>query len=120
MVASSVRTGRRKHGAFSSHSGRTKSETEADEEGACSVKFVAAAFARLSVPRGLWHYLIVRSELRAALETERERNRAFAAHREGMQDIAELMDYEDHEGGSCGSGSMARKTVGRRCRRPWR
>ena len=59
---------------------------------------VAAAFARLGVGKGLWQYLIIRSELRAALEKERERNRAFAAHREGLPHNAELMDYEDGEG----------------------
>lgn len=58
----------------------------------------AAALARPGVLKGLWHYLIARAELRADIEKERERNRAFAAHREGLQGITELMDYEDHEG----------------------
>jgi len=62
------------------------------------VNCVAVAFARLGVGKGLWQYLIIRSELRAALEKERERNRAFAAHREGLPHNAELMDYEDGEG----------------------
>jgi hypothetical protein len=62
------------------------------------VNCVAAAFARLGAGKGLWQYLIIRSELRAALEKERERNRAFAAHREGLPHNAELMDYEDGEG----------------------
>lgn len=69
------------------------------EEGVCPVN-IAAVFSRLGVLKGLWHYLIVRAELRAALEKERERNRAFAAHREGLHGDSdtELIDYEDHEG----------------------
>jgi hypothetical protein len=61
--------------------------------------FAATACARLGL-NGLWHYLVVRAELRTALEKERERNRAFAAHREGLRgdrDTA-LVDYEDQEG----------------------
>ena len=63
------------------------------------MRFLSAVPARLSL-NGLWHYLIVRAELRAALEMERERNRAFAAHREGLRgdDDTELVDFEDHDG----------------------
>ena len=63
------------------------------------MRFAAVASAKLGLS-GLWHYLITRAELRAALEKERERNRAFAAHREGLREDSgtELVDYEDHEG----------------------
>ena len=59
---------------------------------------ITAAMAKLGVLKGLWHYLTVRSELRADLEKERLRNRAFAEHRERLPEGAELMDYEDQHG----------------------
>ena len=62
------------------------------------MNYATATLARPGILKGLWHYLIVRAELRADIEKERERNRAFAAHREGLQGITELMDYEDHGG----------------------
>jgi hypothetical protein len=73
-------------------------KSDTGQEGVIQVNCVAAAFARFGVLKGLWQYLTVRSELRTALEKERERNRALAAHREGLPDNAELMDYEDGEG----------------------
>jgi hypothetical protein len=48
--------------------------------------------------RGLWQYLIVRSQLRAKMVIEQERNRAYADHRDRLPDNAELMDYEDSYG----------------------
>lgn len=62
------------------------------------MKLIGAALEQLGVLRGLWRFLIRRAELRTEIEKERERNRAFAAHREGMQGDMELMDYEDHDG----------------------
>ena len=47
---------------------------------------------------GLWQFLIVRSKLRARLEIERERNRAYADHRDRLTHGAELVDYEDRHG----------------------
>jgi hypothetical protein len=46
----------------------------------------------------LWQYLITRSQLRAKIEIERERSRAYAGHRDHLPDNAELMDYEDSQG----------------------
>lgn len=48
--------------------------------------------------RGLWQYLITRSQLKARIEIERERSRAYADHRDRLPDNAELMDYEDTQG----------------------
>jgi hypothetical protein len=48
--------------------------------------------------RGLWQYLITRSQLKAKLEIERERSRTYADHRDRLPDDAELMDYEDSQG----------------------
>jgi hypothetical protein len=48
--------------------------------------------------RGLWQYLITRSQLKAKIEIERERNKAYAEHRDRLPDNAELMDYEDNQG----------------------
>ncbi len=48
--------------------------------------------------RGLWQYLITRSQLKAKIEIERERSRAYADHRDLLPDNAELMDYEDNQG----------------------
>jgi hypothetical protein len=47
---------------------------------------------------GLWQFLIVRSSIRARLEIERERNRAYADHRDRLPRGAELVDYEDGQG----------------------
>lgn len=62
------------------------------------MKFVAAVLARHGAFKGLWHYLTVRTELHAALEKERERNRAFARYLDRLPDHAGLMDYEDRDG----------------------
>ena len=48
--------------------------------------------------KGLWQYLITRSQLKAKIEIERERSRAYADHRDRLPDNAELMDYEDNQG----------------------
>jgi len=47
---------------------------------------------------GLWQLLIVRSKLRARLEIERERNRAYADHRDSLPRYADLVDYENSQG----------------------
>jgi hypothetical protein len=47
---------------------------------------------------GLWQYLIIRSQLKAEIEVERERSRSYADHRDRLPDNAELMDYEDNQG----------------------
>ena len=41
---------------------------------------------------GLWQYLIIRSQLKAEIEVERERSRSYADHRDRLPDNAELMD----------------------------
>ena len=48
--------------------------------------------------RGLWQYLITRSQLKAKIEIERERSRTYADHRDRLPGNAELMDYEDEQG----------------------
>lgn len=48
--------------------------------------------------KGLWQYLITRSQLKAKIEIERERSRAYADHRDRLPYNAELMDYEDDQG----------------------
>ena len=48
--------------------------------------------------KGLWQYLITRSQLKAKIEIERERCRAYADHRDRLPANAELMDYEDAQG----------------------
>jgi hypothetical protein len=48
--------------------------------------------------KGLWQYLITRSQLKARIEIERERSRAYADHRDRLPDNAELIDYEDDQG----------------------
>jgi hypothetical protein len=50
--------------------------------------------------RGLWQYLITRSQMKAKIEIERERNGAYADHRDRLPDNAELLEYEDHHGRS--------------------
>jgi hypothetical protein len=47
---------------------------------------------------GLWQLLIVRSKLRARVEIERERNQAYADHRDRLPRGAELVDYESSQG----------------------
>jgi hypothetical protein len=47
---------------------------------------------------GLWQLLIVRSKLRARMEIERERNRAYADHRDRLPRGAELADHESSQG----------------------
>jgi hypothetical protein len=46
----------------------------------------------------MWQYLITRSQLKAKIEIERERSRAYADHRDRLPGNAELMDYEDSQG----------------------
>jgi hypothetical protein len=48
--------------------------------------------------RGLWQYLITRRELKAKIEIELARSRAYAEHRDLLPDNAEVMDYEDNQG----------------------
>jgi hypothetical protein len=48
--------------------------------------------------RGLWQYLIARRELKAKVEIELERSRAYAEHRDRLPDNAEVLDYEDSQG----------------------
>jgi hypothetical protein len=43
---------------------------------------------------GLWRYLIVRAQGRAAVELERERNRATARALQLLPDGCELLEYE--------------------------
>jgi hypothetical protein len=53
---------------------------------------------RLSGLAGLWWFLVTRSRLQARLAIERERNRAYAEHRDRLEGNAELVDHEDGEG----------------------
>ena len=46
----------------------------------------------------MWQYLITRSQLKAKIEIELERSRAYAEHRDRLPDNAEVMDYEDNQG----------------------
>jgi hypothetical protein len=48
--------------------------------------------------KGLWQYLITRSQLKAKIQIEQERSRAYAEHRDLLPDNAEVMDYEDNQG----------------------
>lgn len=57
-----------------------------------------APWEKLRGLSGLWQLLIVRSKLRARLEIERERNRAYADHRDRLRCGDELVDYEDSQG----------------------
>lgn len=58
----------------------------------------AAPLPRLSGLGGLWWFLVTRSGLRARLAIERERNRAYAEHRDRLDGNAELVDREDSDG----------------------
>jgi hypothetical protein len=58
----------------------------------------AVLAGRLSGLGGLWWFLVTRMKLRAKIEIERERNRAYAAHRDHLESDAELVDYEDSQG----------------------
>jgi hypothetical protein len=62
------------------------------------VKHGTAPSKELQGLKGLWQYLITRSQLKAEIEIERERSRAYADHRDLLPDNAELMDYEDDRG----------------------
>ena len=48
--------------------------------------------------KGMWQYLTTRSQLKAKIEIERERSKAYADHRDRLPDNAELIDYEDDQG----------------------
>jgi hypothetical protein len=54
--------------------------------------------AKLHGLAGLWQFLIERSRLRAKIELERQRNQAYADHRDHLPYGTELVDYEDNQG----------------------
>jgi hypothetical protein len=50
--------------------------------------------------RGFVQYLIIRSQLKARIMLERERNRAYLDYVNRLPRAAELLDYEDQQGRS--------------------
>jgi hypothetical protein len=54
--------------------------------------------------KGLWQYLITRSQLKAKIEIERERSKAYADHRDRLPDALNLSIMRTVREGDSGSG----------------